>query len=219
VTLALKHRSFREQVDTTLKTDADGRVASARLRHRVIRAQGPRRAAYVPMAGTCASTPRRIMRRPATSSPCRGSATPRKRRPRPCRCSSIAARRRQGLLLRPDGEDGFLQIRDLPPATTRSFSALGTRHRRPRDGRRRGARLRAVAPSDSFEAARLAPLAITDISAREDAIICKIANREPWTRVHVIGARTFPSTALRRHGSTRSGAFSRSGGCCPRRST
>ena len=191
-----KHRFFRDEVYVELKTDEQGRARLGALdgieRVRVREPMGYEYA-WTPARGTCLyadalhGAEGETLRVPVAFD----SADP-------LGDVSLLETRQGGFVKdRHDalaaGDDGYIELRGLPPG---DYSLL----LKP-ENREIPVRVTAGTPSEGFvqsarralETPRLAPIQVTSVQADEKDVVIRIANANPYTRVHVFASRYLPA--------------------------
>ncbi|HNR99322.1 MAG TPA: hypothetical protein PKX48_12155 [Planctomycetota bacterium] len=199
VAFAIKHRDFRDAVEVTLKTDADGRVALGALPDiDWIRAQGPEETQHTWTLGrdlctypaACHANAGETIAVPWVGAA--GKVTP----------ADAALLEYRGAVYVKDWfhalgvEDGFLKIKDVPAGDY----VLILKD----PGARITVRVTAGEPREGYylskhrrlQAAKAAPLAVAAVAADGDQIAVKVANANAWTRVHIFGTRYAPEYPL-----------------------
>ncbi len=199
VALTLKHRDFRDEVKVTLKTDADGRVTLGALAGiDWVRAQGPEGTQHTWAMG------RDLCTYPAACHANAGDAiaVPWVGAGKEVTAADAALLEYRGAAYVRDWfralrvEDGFLKINDVPAGDyVLVLKDAGARITvRVTEGEPREGYL--LSKFRQLQAAKTAPLAVADVAAGAGEIVVKVANANPWTRVHVFGTRYVPEYPL-----------------------
>ncbi len=194
--LNFRHRLFRDEVYAELQTDAQGRAHLGALddieSFRVREPMGYEQA-WTPARGAC-----------AYAAALQGAAGETLHvpivfaSPEPLREVSLLETRRGGFVkdwrnALAAGDGGFLELRGLPAGDYSLYLKP--------EGREIPVRVTAGKPAEGYvqsarralEVPRLAPLQVSAVKAEGDALVIRLANANPFTRVHVFAGRYLPA--------------------------